>query len=1099
VVATIHPNQTYEKVMFDPWHQESWDVNDTVLQSDPTKDPDVSDFFTLLPAADYSPTWFALRTDPANSAQAALLWPDPVVRATEVDAANKAAAHANTPTLSYFDSLGRTFLNIADNGGNKFPFRVEFDIQGSQRSVRDGIVQAGDLQGRIVMSFDFDMLKNTIHQSSMEAAHRWMLNDATGKEIRAWDTRGHNFRATYDALRRPIGQFVFGTDAINSDLRTLAAEMLYDKIEYGEGRPPALNLATRVFRHSNSAGTLTNVGYNPVTGQDEAFDFKGNLLRVTRGFIAEYKSLPDLTALPATPDTFSSSTQYDALNRPTSHTTPDGSVAHITYNEATFLETVNVNLRGSTTATSFVTNIEYNAKGQRTLIQFGDGGTQTAYAYDPSTFRVTNITTTRPGAANQQVVQDLYYSYDPIGNITHIQDDADIHNVVFFRNQRVEPSADFTYDPIYRLIQVKGREQLGLGANNKPLSPTATSYNDVPRIFLTPAQGDGNALGTYVEQYQYDAASNFLKFIHQGANPADPGWSRTYSYNEASPLEPAKKSNRLSNTVISGNQPFNEPYSYDLHGNMTSMPQLRTMQWNFKDQMLMTLRQAVNPSDADGTKHSGEETYYVYDSTGQRVRKTTESSGGTRIKERFYLDGFELYREYDSTGTAILARETLHVMDDKKRIALFETKTIDSSAPQGSLPSSATRYQFDNHLGTACLELDETAAVITYEEYYPYGATSYQAGRSLAEVSLKRYRYAGKEKDVETGLNYHDARYYAPWLGKWTSVDPSGLTDGMNLYTYARGNPIRLKDETGNYSWSEFGSDVWSGVKGVAEPLLIVADFGQMGAAMVTKEFFPDSYHDVQWLSATGRHFEQNPDEGIGTRLVHTVVEPEVNIVTGGGYGLAKNIHAAVQTGDPDKARSILVQGAAGQVLATGLASVGSQRSGQGWTGRGNAPESLKNITDAEINRAVNEPGKSNVMVQIPAKSLQPIETSPYGKGQMVKMPTTAKTSAAGGKGDVKTTVRFHDADPTAPRGSVSRKTTTMSIEQAKGARRVVPDPKSPSGGRWVHKNTASDADWGKAHIPIYGDSTGTTPFFPGSPILPAKPIDHPHRNGKTH
>ena len=38
VVATIHPNHTYEKIVFDPWHQDSWDVNDTVLQTDPTAD-----------------------------------------------------------------------------------------------------------------------------------------------------------------------------------------------------------------------------------------------------------------------------------------------------------------------------------------------------------------------------------------------------------------------------------------------------------------------------------------------------------------------------------------------------------------------------------------------------------------------------------------------------------------------------------------------------------------------------------------------------------------------------------------------------------------------------------------------------------------------------------------------------------------------------------------------------------------------------------------------------------------------------------------------------------------------------------------------------
>ena len=62
VVATLHPNHTYEKVVFDPWRQETWDVNDTVLQSDPAQDPDVGDFFRSLPDADYLPTWYDQRS-----------------------------------------------------------------------------------------------------------------------------------------------------------------------------------------------------------------------------------------------------------------------------------------------------------------------------------------------------------------------------------------------------------------------------------------------------------------------------------------------------------------------------------------------------------------------------------------------------------------------------------------------------------------------------------------------------------------------------------------------------------------------------------------------------------------------------------------------------------------------------------------------------------------------------------------------------------------------------------------------------------------------------------------------------------------------------
>jgi RHS repeat-associated protein len=64
-------------------------------------------------------------------------------------------------------------------------------------------------------------------------------------------------------------------------------------------------------------------------------------------------------------------------------------------------------------------------------------------------------------------------------------------------------------------------------------------------------------------------------------------------------------------------------------------------------------------------------------------------------------------------------------------------------------------------------------------------------------VSLKRYRNSGKKRDEETGFAYNGARYYACWLARWSSADPSGLGDGPNLYQYVRGNPIILVDPNG--------------------------------------------------------------------------------------------------------------------------------------------------------------------------------------------------------------------------------------------------------------------------------------------------------------
>ena len=201
----------------------------------------------------------------------------------------------------------------------------------------------------------------------------------------------------------------------------------------------------------------------------------------------------------------------------------------------------------------------------------------------------------------------------------------------------------------------------------------------------------------------------------------------------------------------------------------------------------MSQRQAVNPSDTDGVQHQGERTWYVYDAGGQRVRKVTELATGAVKDERTYLGGFEIYRRHCEPS---LVRETLHIMDAKRRIALVETRA--------DLPAveELIRYQLSNHLDSASLELDDQAQIMTCEEYSPYGSTSYQATCGQTEAP-KRYRYTGKERDLESGLSYHGARYYASWLGRWVSPDPIGMGDGVNAYSYVHNRPLNKIDVAG--------------------------------------------------------------------------------------------------------------------------------------------------------------------------------------------------------------------------------------------------------------------------------------------------------------
>ena len=801
VIATLHPNHTYEKVVFGPWGQTTYDVNDTVAPhakqtGDPRTDPDIAgyvgDYFKTQP--DDWKTWYAERIDkPAD---------DP-----ECGAAQKAASHADTPTIVHFDTLGRPFLTIAhnrvacpnhplDGKEGKFHTRVEIDIEGNQRTVRDADTRAHDEQGheftnelgRIVMRYDYDLLGNRIHQQSMEAGERWMLNDVAGKPIRAWDSRGHHFRSEYDALRRPTRQYVRGTDAERSDPRTLDREVLFALTEYGEDHTEAekLNFRTRVYRQCDGAGVITNMDGN------EAYDFKGNLLRGTRQLMRDYKALADWSAAPVLEDEiFHSATTYDALNRPLTLTAPDGSITSPGYNEANLLQRMDVQLPGSAAATTFVTNIDYNAKGQRELIDYGNGAS-THYEYDPLTFRLDGLRTTRPAGPNglgsqifkdNTVVQDLHYTYDPVGNITRLADQA--LPTLFYDNQQVEPVGVYTYDAVYRLIEAKGRESIGQSALQ--LGLPRSSYRDYPFAGLGAQPSDPKAVRNYTEQYEYDAVGNFVNLIHQAQNG---GWTRGYTYRQTSLTERERAySNRLSQTSI-GNT--NEPYTHDAHGNMTSMPHLSEMRWDFLDRLLATSCQVVNDDPAGNVV--AEKTWYVYDGAGQRVLKVTERQNGTPKKERIYLSGFEVYREYNG-GTQVLAleRNTLHVMDDKQRIALVETRT---QGDDGS-PARLIRYQFGNHLGSVMLELDEASRTISFEEYHPYGTSSYQASNKEIKAVAKRYRYTGKERDEETGFYYHGARYYSTWLGRWITCDPAGLIDGVNIYQYSNRNPLRFFDEKG--------------------------------------------------------------------------------------------------------------------------------------------------------------------------------------------------------------------------------------------------------------------------------------------------------------
>ncbi|AUX43625.1 toxin [Sorangium cellulosum] len=767
LIRTTLPHGGLRRVSFTPWEQTAFDENDTV--------------------SDLGNAWFATRR--ANAASE----PSP----EEQRAARLTFAHRETPTTTKLDALGRPFL-VLDRLAptTMLATRTELDIEGQALSITDAL-------DRVCMRYVYGIDGQVLRESSIDAGERRRLSDVAGAPLRAWDAVGHRVRQTYDALRRPTHVHV---------QKGAEDEQLATRIIYGESytNPEEQNLRGRAVLTFDGAGLL----------RTESFDFKGNLLSSMRTLARAYQEEPDWSPLGALEvpgaalggaeallgaESFSKSFAYDALNRLTSATAPDDSKVVPTYNEVGLLERLDVHVRGADQPARFILNIDYNAKGQRERIAYSNG-TTTAYTYDPLTFRLTRLKTTR--ASDGVVLQNLFYTYDCVGNVVAVEDTA--QQTVFFGGAFVEPSSAYEYDALYRLTRANGREHRGHGGEIQ------RDQNDMPLQQL-PHPNDIQALRRYEERFVYDGVGNILEFIHDKLG-APGSWTRRYRYGGGAG---DGQSNRLHSTSLPGDaatRPYAAKYVHDANGNMVAMPHLAAVAYTHTDRM--------RRADLGG----GGTAFYTYDGSGERVRKVVERIG-TLVEERIYLGGYEVYRKRDQSGV-LLERQTLHVMDDMRRVAMVETKTVDVKEPAGR-GAPRIRFQYTNQLDSALLECDEDGLAITYEEYHPYGTTAYWSARSGVEVSAKRYRYTGKERDEETGLYYHGARYYAPWLGRWTSADPAGFVDGLNLFVYVRNRPTALTDPNGQGAWDH----ILGGVKAVGGALETAAGIGLIGVGAATAEF----------------------------------------------------------------------------------------------------------------------------------------------------------------------------------------------------------------------------------------------------------------------
>ncbi len=447
-------------------------------------------------------------------------------------------------------------------------------------------------------------------------------------------------------------------------------------------------------------------------------------------------------------NSFASRRSFSPLGTVLTRTDAGGHQQKSGYDVAGLLNRVQLQLNEHTTWQTVLQDARYNAAGQIIEQRAGNGVTSHWH------YRATDGRLDRHSAQKDSgpVLQDFEYEYDRTGNITRILDHA--YTPTYFRNQRVDGHREFRYDTLYRLIH-------------------ATGHADAPPSdhLGRPQPTDPADRRNYIESYEYDHGDNLVKTIHvrEGTSHTvevfiDPGSNRGVRWK---PGDPPPDFTRL----------------FDPAGHMLALQPGVPMAWNSRGEL-----DKVTLVERNGSSANDEE-YYRY-SQGERVYKRHDShtTKVTHFHEVHYLPGLEI-RTNDNG-------EELHLIT----LPLVSGSAVclhwESGKPSG-IDADQLRYTSGDHLGSVSLELDQQARMISHEGYLSFGATAWMAAPVLIEVQYRYIRYSGKEMDV-TRLYYYGARYYAPWLGRWTAADPAGAVDGLNLYAFVGNNPIIHVDETGN-------------------------------------------------------------------------------------------------------------------------------------------------------------------------------------------------------------------------------------------------------------------------------------------------------------
>jgi RHS repeat-associated protein len=175
---------------------------------------------------------------------------------------------------------------------------------------------------------------------------------------------------------------------------------------------------------------------------------------------------------------------------------------------------------------------------------------------------------------------------------------------------------------------------------------------------------------------------------------------------------------------------------------------------------------------------------YSYDADGTRMEKAAGSTG-----TMYWMGQSGALTETDLTG----AINEEYIFFNGERIARVDQ------------PTKTVHYYFSDHLGSISIITDALGNLVKRDFYLPYGAELSTSTGS----DPNHYKFNGKERDTESGLDMFGARYYGSSLGRFATPDWAakpvtvpyahfGNPQSLNLYSYVENNPTTFGDPDGH-------------------------------------------------------------------------------------------------------------------------------------------------------------------------------------------------------------------------------------------------------------------------------------------------------------